>query len=122
MKIAVTIVAVLIGLLSLAAGGAKIALVPQEVVFLSQFGFVKGHTVSFGVVQVVGGLLMLIPKTRLFGALIAAAGFALSVALLMAAGNMAFAGVSLVPVLLAGFVAYQDMSARQTRAAGGEEA
>lgn len=122
MKIAVIIVAVLIGLLSLAAGGAKIALVPQEVVFLSQFGFVKGHTVSFGVVQVVGGLLMLIPKTRLIGALIAAAGFALSVALLMAAGNMAFAGVSLMPVLLAGFVAYQAMSARQTSAAGGEEA
>ena len=122
MKIAVTVVAVLIGLLSLAAGGAKIALVPQEVVFLSQFGFVKGHTVSFGVVQVVGGLLMLIPKTRLIGALIAAAGFALSVALLMAAGNMAFAGVSLMPVLLAGFVAYQAMSARQTSAAGGEEA
>jgi len=121
MKIAVTVIAVLIGLLSLAAGGAKIALVPQEVVFLSQFGFVKGHTVSFGVVQVAGGLLMLIPMTRLFGALIAAAGFALSVALLLAAGNTAFAGVSLVPVLLAGFVAYQDISARQMRAAGGGE-
>ena len=121
MKIAVTVIAVLIGLLSLAAGGAKIALVPQEVVFLSQFGFVKGHTVSFGVVQVAGGLLMLIPMTRLFGALIAAAGFALSGALLLAAGNTAFAGVSLVPVLLAGFVAYQDMSARQARAAGGGE-
>lgn len=121
MKIAVTVVAVLIGLLSLAAGGAKIALVPKEVVFLSQFGFVKGHTVSYGVVQVVGGLLMLIPMTRLFGVLIAAAGFALSVALLLVAGNTAFAGVSLVPVLLAGFVAYQDMSARQTCAAGGEE-
>ena len=122
MKIAVTIVAVLIGLLSLAAGAAKIALVPQEVVFLSQFGFVKGHTVSFGVVQAVAGLLMLISKTRVLGALIAAAGFALSVALLLTVGNTVFAGVSLVPVLLAGMVAYQDMSARKTSAAGGEEA
>ena len=108
MKIAVTIIAVLVGLLSLAAGGAKIALVPQEVVFLSQFGFVKEHTVAFGVVQVAGGLLMLIPRTRFVGALIAAAGFALSVALLLVAGNTAFAGISLVPVLLAAFVAYKS--------------
>jgi len=122
MNIAVTIIAVLIGLLSLAAGGAKIALVPEEVVFLSQFGFVKVHTVSFGVVQVLGGLLMLVPVTRFFGALIAGAGFALSVALLLAAGNAAFAGVSLLPVLLAGFVAYQSKLARKTSAARGEEA
>lgn len=120
MKIAVTIVAVLTGLLSLAAGGAKIALVPQEVVFLSQFGFVKENTVAFGIVQVVGGLLMLAPKTRFFGALVAGAGFALSVALLLAAGNAAFAGVSLVPVLLSGFVAYQVRVARQTGAASEE--
>lgn len=121
MKIAITVIAVLIGLLSLAAGGAKIALVPQEVVFLSQFGFVKGHTVSFGVVQVVAGLLMLIPKTRFIGAIIASAGFALSVTLLLAAGNTAFAVVSLVPVLLAGFVAYQVWSARRADAVSGEE-
>lgn len=122
MNIAVTIIAVLIGLLSLAAGGAKIALVPEEVVFLSQFGFVKEHTVSFGVVQVVGGVLMLVPVTRFFGALIAGAGFALSVALLLAAGDAAFAGASLLPVLLAGFVAYQSKLARKTSAARGEEA
>lgn len=111
MKTIVTIVSVLIGLLSIAAGAAKILLVPEEVEFLRQFGFTAVLTVSFGIVQVLGGFLLVIPITRFYGSLIAALAFALSAALLLVAGNLAFAGVSLVPVLLAGFVGYQSSSA-----------
>ncbi len=107
MKIAKTIVAVLVGLLSLAAGAAKIAQVPEEVAFLGQFGFGATLIVAFGVLQAVGGLLMIIPKTRFYGALLAAAGFAISVVLLLLAGNLPFAGVSIVPVVLAAWVAYE---------------
>ncbi len=111
MKIAMTIAAVLIGLLSIAAGAAKIALVPAEVEFLSQFGFTSALTVSFGALQVLGGLLLVIPTTRFYGALIAAIAFALSAALLLVAGNLSFAGVSLVPVILASLIAYKTYSA-----------
>ncbi|NNF51925.1 MAG: hypothetical protein HKN59_05770 [Gammaproteobacteria bacterium] len=112
MKIAVTVLAIMIGLLSLAAGGAKIALVPNEVEFLSQFGFTNILTVAFGIAQVIGGLLLFIPGTRFYGSMIAAAGFALSAVLVLASGNTAFAGVSLVPCILAGFVAYRSYRGR----------
>lgn len=113
MRIVVTILAVLIGLLSIAAGAAKIALVPEEVAFLSQFGFTNVLTISFGLVQVLGGLLIVIPVTRFYGALVAAVAFAFSAVLLLIAGNLAFAGVSLVPVLLASWIAYQSFAGRR---------
>lgn len=107
MKIAITIVAVLIGLLSIAAGGAKVALVPEEVEFLGQFGLTNALIVVFGAIQVLAGLLIVIPKTRVVGSIIAALGFAVSAVLLVMAGNTAFAGVSLVPVVLALVVAFK---------------
>ncbi|NNF66408.1 MAG: hypothetical protein HKM98_02760 [Gammaproteobacteria bacterium] len=112
MKIAITIIAVLIGLLSIAAGGAKVALVPEEVEFLGQFGLTNALIVVFGTVQVLGGLLMVIPKTRVVGSIIAALGFAVSAVLLLMAGNAAFAGVSLVPVVLALVVAFKGSERR----------
>ena len=116
MKIAITIVAILIGLLSIAAGAAKLALVPEEVAFLGQFGFGTVLIVLFGVIQVLGGLLLIVPKSRLYGALVVAFAFALSAVLLLLAGNASFAGVSLVPVILAGFVAYRSLPARAANA------
>ena len=122
MKIAVTILAVLIGVLSIAAGAAKIALVPEEAEFLGQFGFTNALTIAFGVVQALGALLLFIPGTRFYGSLIAAAGFALSVFLILASGNATFAGVSLVPVILAGFVAYRSYLGRPSTDGSGNNA
>lgn len=106
MKITITIIAVLLGLLSIAAGGAKIALVPEELKFLSQFGFTNTLTIVYGIIQVLAGILLLIPKTRLYASIIAVLAFGLSVVLLFMAGNLPFAGISLIPVVLAGLVAY----------------
>ena len=113
MKTASTLLALLIGLLSIAAGGAKIALVPEEVAFLSQFGFTTALTMSYGAVQILGGLLLIIPKTRFYGAIITAIAFAMSAVLLLVAGNIAFAGVSVVPVILAGFIANRGFTEKQ---------
>lgn len=112
MKILITIVAVLIGLLSIAAGAAKIALIPEEVAFLGQFGFTKNLTFAFGAAQVLGGVLLMSPITRLYGSLVAGIAFAVSAALLLIAENVAFAGVSMVPVILAGLVAYQSYATK----------
>lgn len=122
MKVATTIVAVLISLLSIAAGAAKIALVPEEVSFLSQFGFTSALTVTFGIAQVLGGLLLVIPTTRFFGSLIVGLAFALSAVLLLIGGNLPFAGVSLIPVGLAGLVAYQSKLSRPAPALSEKDA
>ena len=122
MKIVLTIVAMLIGLLSITAGAAKIFLAPEEVEFLSQFGFTTVLTVSFGTIQVLAGLLLMIPITRFYGSLIAALAFALSATLLLVAGKLAFAGVSLVPVILASLIAYQIFSAARAIALNEEDA
>lgn len=122
MKVATTIAAVLIGLLSIAAGAAKVALVPEEVSFLSQFGFTSAVTITFGIVQVLGGLLLVVPATRFFGSLIVGLAFALSVVLLSIGGNLAFAGVSLIPVGLAGLIAYQTKSSQPAGALRDQDA
>lgn len=105
MKLTLTIITVLIGLLSLAAGFAKVALVPDEVEFLSRFGFSNTLIFAFGAAQIVAGVLLLAPKTRFPGAVAAGLLFAVSAALLMVDGNLAFAAVSLLPVGLAILVA-----------------
>ncbi len=110
MKIAITALAVLLGLLSIAAGGAKLSLVPGEVAFLNQFGLTEGLIIAFGVLQVLGGVLLVVPRTRLIGSLICSFGFALSAGLLLAAGNAAFGAVSFLPVVIGGFIAYRSFA------------
>lgn len=122
MKILITVVAILIGLLGIAAGFAKVALVPAEVAFLNRFGFNNVLTVIYGGVQVAGGLAMMIPATRFYGSIVAAAAFALSVALLLAGGNIAFAGVSLIPVALAALIAFKSYAGKRADALTAKDA
>jgi len=106
-KTAMTVLAVVLGLLSIAAGAAKVALVPEEVAFLQQFHFTNAFVVIFGMTQALGGVGLVVPRTRFFAALICAAGFMLSAGLLLATGNLPFGGISLLPVALAVLVAYR---------------
>ena len=101
MKLAMTSLAVLIGLLSIAAGGAKVTLVPEEAEFLAQFGFSDLTTRVFGSFQILGGLLSILPATRVFGLLLSATGFAVSAVLIFSSGNVVFGSVSLIPIALA---------------------
>lgn len=114
MRIAVTVVSVLVGLLSIAAGGAKVALTPQEVEFLGSLGLGNATIIGFGIAQVVGGAMVLLPRTRRVGALIAALGFAASAGLILITGNLGFAGVSLIPALAAGWIGYASAPAGDT--------
>lgn len=114
MKVAITIVTLLIGLLSIAAGAAKIALVPDEVRFLSQFGFTPALIITFGITQVLGGVLLVFPATRAYGSIVAGIAFALSALLLLIGGNLVFAGISLVPVCLAGLIGYRSYASQTT--------
>lgn len=108
MKRLTLVLSILLALLSMAAGGAKVALVPQEVQFLSQFGLGESAVAIFGGLQVLGGLALLIPATRFIGALLVMSGFAVSTVLLTMDGNIPFAVVSLLPVLLVGLIVHQS--------------
>lgn len=121
MKVAMTTIAVLIAILGIAAGAAKIAMVPEEVTFLSQFGFFVALIIAFGVVQVLGGLSLMLPR-RFLGSVLAGAAFALSALLLLVGGDLAFAGMSLIPVGLAGLVGYQSRAGRAASALGANDA
>ncbi|MBL4661056.1 MAG: hypothetical protein JKY19_11930 [Alcanivoracaceae bacterium] len=104
MKIANTIILVLLTLLGISAGVAKLMQMPQEVEFLNNAGLNNTAIILFGVLQVVGGILLIFTKTRKIGALITAIAFAISTVIIFMAGNLAFGFISILPILLAAFV------------------
>lgn len=106
MKILKLVILVLLVLMSLAAGVAKIMQMPQEMKFFEDIGLSLGLLVPFGVVQVIGGVLAAIPKTRKLGLIIMPLVFLGSAVMVFMSGNMGFAAVSLIPAGLAGALAW----------------
>lgn len=102
----ITIV-LLLALLSIAAGTAKVMEIPQEMEFLLGFGFNVEQILVFGVVQIIAGVLMILFKARFVGSVIAALAFLLTSVLLFMSENTLFAAVSLIPVALTCRVVYQ---------------
>lgn len=91
-------------LLSVGAGAAKVMRVPNEVKFFQDVGFGTDILMVFGVAQVLAGILLLIPRTRLMGAVVAGGLMLLSSAMILVSGQLLFAIVSLLPVALAAVV------------------
>lgn len=108
MKIVSYLIITIVALLSIAAGLAKVMQTPQEMEFLQGAGLSTGLIIVFGIVQILGGLLLVPGKTRVVGAVIAASAFAVSAALIFMSGNLAFGLISLLPIALAGIVIYQS--------------
>lgn len=119
MKIINIIFITLISLLSIAAGLAKIMQVPQEMEFLTGFGLTPIIILIFGVVQVLGGALIAIPKLRLAGAIFIIISFLLSAILVFLSGNLSFGFVSILPVVATGWIIYQNISGSQNKQALG---
>ena len=118
MKIAITILAIVLALLSAAAGAAKLALVPDEVEFLNGFGFSEIGIYFYGGAQIVGGLLMVIPISALVGSTTVLLAFTLSTVLLFLDGNVVFAFVSALPIVLTAFVMFHRYRRIQEAAEG----
>jgi hypothetical protein len=92
-------------LLAAASGVSKIMLMPQEVDFFANYGFSNAMLIAFGADQLAGGILMLMAKTRMVGTMLVAITFLWSAVLLVIAGNIPVAIVTVVCVLLLVFVA-----------------
>ena len=111
MKIVFNIVLVVLVLLALLSGAAKVALTPQEVSFFGQYGFTSPLIIAFGVVQLVGGALMPFPKTRFVGAALVAVTFLVSLVLLFLDGSIPAGVVTTVMLFLLGWVMKRSLSA-----------
>jgi len=94
----------LLALLSLAAGGAKLAQVPQEVQFFTSLGLDAFWLYPLGALQVLGaiGCVSAASRKTAMGAI--ALGFAISAAMIFVSGNAAFGAASLVPAALAAWL------------------
>ena len=104
MKTVNILIIVIIALLSIAAGAAKVMQAPEEMAFLQSVGLNKTLIIVFGVVQIAAGIMLAPGKTRFPGAVLAALAFAVSAVLLFVGGNLAFGLFSILPVALAGYV------------------
>jgi len=91
----------LLALLSIAAGSAKIASMPQEIQFFEDVDVSTELMLPLGVLQVIGGLLIIPPQSRRVGSALVATTFFASSAMIFAAGNNSFGIFSLLPVALA---------------------
>jgi len=107
MKIVNILIIAIIALLSIAAGLAKLMQAPAEMEFLQGLGLSSGLIMAFGLVQVVGGVLLAIKKTRMPGAILVTLAFAVSTILIFIGGNTVFGLFSILPVALAGLIIYQ---------------
>ena len=66
---------------------------------------------AFGVIQVLGGVLLVPPKTRMIGAVLATFALFVSAVLIFLNGNLQFALISLLPVLLGCVIIFQSVKA-----------
>ena len=87
----------------------KIMLMPQDVDFFGQYGFTNPILIAFGVSQLIGGVLLAVPRTRIVGAVILGVTFLISAVVLGMAGNIPVTVVTLLCVFLLGFVVRQSL-------------
>ncbi|MCA9691111.1 MAG: DoxX family protein [Nannocystaceae bacterium] len=92
---------VLLTLLSISTGAVKLARMEAEMVIFREIGFSDGVTIAFGVVQLIGGLLLLPEKTTRLGAWIMLPTFVFATGVVFANGMIPFGVSSLLFVAMA---------------------
>ena len=95
MKIALTINWILTTLLSISTGLFKVLQQEADIQLFEKIGFNTTMTTILGVVQLIGGLLLIAPKTRKIGAYVMIPTFIIASIAVFANGMMAFGIVSL---------------------------
>ena len=104
----ITLIAIM-ALLSIAAGLAKVMQVPEEMTFLTGLGLSNTMIFIFGAIQIVGGILLAIPKSKMVGSVTVIIAFLVSAILVFVSGNFTFGIVSMLPVVITGFIIYQTL-------------
>ena len=104
MKITYYLILAILVLLAISSGVTKIMLMPQDVEFFGKYGFTDPLLIVFGVVQLVGGVLLLLSKTRRLGAIAVAITFLISFVLLVMSKSFPIAIVTLACTALLVFL------------------
>ncbi|MEM7128671.1 MAG: hypothetical protein AAF702_20220 [Chloroflexota bacterium] len=94
---------ILVILLGLATGLVKVFGLEADVEIFANLGFSYGATVAFGVVQAVAALMMAVPQTLQFGAIILAISFVIATIGLFVSGMFTFGIVSVLFIGMALF-------------------
>ena len=108
MKTVSTIILVILIFLAVSAGLTKVLLMQQDVDFFGAYGFSNPILVAYGLVQLVGGVLLAFKKTRFSGAAIVAITFLISLVVLLMDGNIPVSVATVVAMLLLGVVMKQN--------------
>lgn len=101
MKIVRTLLLGILILLSLSTGLVKLFRMQEEMDLFQAVGWPMGLIIAFGVVQMIGGLLLILPVTRKYGAWIMIATFSIATIVLFLNGMVAFGLFSLLFIGLA---------------------
>ncbi len=108
MKAVSIVILAILTLLAVSSGITKILLMQQDVDFFGRYGFSDPILIAFGLVQLLGGLLLVFTKTRFVGAAIVAATFLVSLAMLLMERNIPISIITVVATLLLGVVMKQS--------------
>ncbi len=100
MKVTIKIILTLLVLLAISSGITKIMLMPQDLEFFGKYGFNNFTLIIFGVVQVVGGVLLVFRKMRVYGSIAVFMTFGVSLILLVLEGKYAVSAVTLISMAL----------------------
>lgn len=96
MKILLKINFILITLISIATGIFKLLQQEADIQLFEKIGFTATATTLLGVIQLIGGLMLILPKTRKLGAWIMLPTFIIASIAVFANGMIAFGIVSLL--------------------------
>ena len=108
MKILSTIILVILIFLAVSSGITKVTLMQQDVDFFGKYGFSNPILITYGLVQLIGGVLLIFKKTRFVGAAIVAITFLISLVVLLADGNIPVSIATVVATLLSGVIMKQS--------------
>ena len=108
MKVFLKVIIAILAFLAISSGLTKVLLMQQDVDFFGQYGFTNPLLMTYGAIQVIGGILLIFPKTRIIGASIVEITFLISLVVLVMAGNMPMALITLIFVVLLGFIINQS--------------
>ena len=95
--------------LAVSSGVTKIILMPQDVEFFGLYGFTNPVLIAYGAIQLVGGILLFIAKTRFIAAVIVAITFLISAVVLIMAGKFLVTFFTFVAMLMLGVVMKQSL-------------
>ncbi len=108
MKVFSLAILVVLIFLAVSSGITKIALMQQDVDFFGKYGFSNPILVAYGLVQVMGGIMLAFKKTRFSGAAIVAVTFLISLVVLLMEGNIPVSIATIVATGLLGFIMKQN--------------